>query len=286
MKVIRSPKEFQHRMRLLRRRGSSIGFVPTMGALHEGHLRLVRRACAENDTVVVSIFVNPTQFGPGEDYKKYPRRMRDDLKKLRREKVDYVFEPTASAMVPKKSSHPVRWETSREFHRLAGVLCGKYRPGHFRGVAAIVAKLFYLAQPHRVYFGAKDYQQTAIVRRLISDLDLDIAFRLVPTVREGDGLAMSSRNAYLSPAERARALSLSRVLFVLRREIRAGRRGIAVLRQDAISTLRRRVDRLQYLEIVDAETLRPVSRRGRKCVALAACYVGQTRLIDNVIIPG
>ncbi|MDD5217038.1 MAG: pantoate--beta-alanine ligase [Candidatus Omnitrophica bacterium] len=284
MKIIRSPEVLQREMRRQSRRGREIGFVPTMGALHDGHLALVRRAHRENDLVVVSLFVNPTQFGPKEDFKRYPRPFREDCRKLRWAKVDYVFYPPVKAIYPEGDSAYVDFAPRENGVDLTHVLCGKFRPGHFRGVATVVAKLFCLVGPDRVYFGAKDYQQTVVVRRLIRDLHLGIKFCLCPTVREKDGLAMSSRNRYLDPAERRQALEISKTLFWIRKEILRGNRQIARLRRRAIQNLRKTVDRLQYLEIVDPESLSPLSRFQPSMVALVACYVGKTRLIDNVII--
>ena len=250
-----------------------------MGALHEGHLSLVRAARRENKVVAVSIFVNPAQFGPKEDFKKYPRPARADRRLLQKEKTDYLFAPSPEAMYPKDFSTFVEIDPS-----LANVLCGKSRPDHFRGVATVVAKLFQIAKPHRAYFGAKDYQQTVVIRRMVCDLNFDTAIRVLPTVRESGGLAMSSRNQYLSPSERERARVVSQVLFWLRDEIRAGRRGLAGLKGEALRRLKQKADRIDYLEIVDPETLVPLKRFQPQMAAVAACFVGKTRLIDNVII--
>lgn len=265
-------------MESLRRKGKTIGFVPTMGALHEGHLSLFRRARKENTIVAASIFVNPTQFGPKEDFKKYPRPLTADSRLLEKEKVDYLFNPAAEVMCPQGAS------VSVDPGPLAKGLCGPFRPGHFRGVATIVAKLFHLAKPHRVYFGAKDYQQAMIIRSLIQDLNFDIEFRLCPTLREKKGLAMSSRNAYLSPENFERAGKISQVLFDLRHQIQAGKRNILQLKRTAQRELSRSVDRIDYLEIVDPLTLEPLKKYQAWMVAAVACYVGKTRLIDNVII--
>ena len=266
-------------MEALRLKGKTIGFVPTMGALHEGHLSLVRAARRENDIAVVSIFVNPLQFGPREDFKKYPRVMKQDSALLKKEKMDYLFSPEPEAMYSKKFSTIV--EVSKT---LTSVLCGKSRPGHFRGVTTVVAKLFHLAKPHRVYLGAKDYQQATVIGRMISDLNMDIEFRLMPTVRETDGLAMSSRNRYLNTDERARARLISQTLFWLRDEILSGRRDIAALKGEAYQKLGKKADSVDYLEIVDPETLQSLEKFQPAMVAAAACFVGKTRLIDNVII--
>lgn len=249
-----------------------------MGALHEGHLSLVREARRENDIVVVSVFVNPTQFGPREDYQKYPRTLARDRRLLREAKVDFLFSPAIKQMYPEGT------KASVEVGRVAQILCGKFRPGHFRGVATVVAKLFSIIQPTRAYFGAKDYQQTIVIKKMVSDLSLAVTIRVLPTVREKDGLAMSSRNRYLKPADRARARALSQTLFWIRGEVRKGKRNLAKLRQEGLKKLRRSVDRVDYLEIVDPSTLKRVTKFRKKIAVLAACFVGKTRLIDNVII--
>ena len=279
MKLIRDPKKLQGALERARQKGQSVGFVPTMGALHEGHVSLVRASNRENDLTVVSIFVNPTQFGRNEDYTKYPRVLAEDVKKLRSVKVDYLFCPSAAAMYPQGYATFV--EVSP---RLTNVLCGKFRPGHFRGVATVVAKLLSLAGPCRLYLGAKDFQQATVIDRLVRDLNMAIRVRVMPTVREKDGLAMSSRNRYLNPGDRCRALSISRVLLGLKKDLLEKKRAVASLKARAIKELKRNVDRVQYLEIVDPGTLVPVKKHQKRMVALTACFVGKTRLIDNVII--
>lgn len=277
MKIIRSPKKIQEEMEKLRRQGETIGFVPTMGALHEGHLSLVCRASKENDRVAVSIFVNPLQFGPREDYKKYPRVVTRDTAILKKEKVDYLFCPASIDLVGS------RFSTRVKVSKLTEHLCGRYRPGHFEGVTTVVAKLFNLVKPHRVYFGAKDYQQAMVIRQMMEDLDFDSGFVLCPTVREKDGLAMSSRNRSLSPADRKRAAMISKILFQIRGELCKNKKLPGVL-QKARKALAAYTDRLQYLEIVDPKTLAPLRKSQPRMVALAACFLGKTRLIDNVII--
>lgn len=264
----------------LRRKGRRIGFVPTMGALHDGHLSLILYARRESDIVVAGIFVNPLQFGPKEDFKKYPRPKAEDERLLKKEGVDYLFHPEVSGMYPKgKPLVFVDVDPS-----LVNVLCGEFRPGHFRGVATVVAKLFEIVKPTDVFFGAKDYQQGVVVRRLIEDLNMDIRFHLCPTVREKDGLAMSSRNRYLSAKERRRAREISATLFWLRDQILYARKESDSLKKAALRRLRKAVDRIDYLEIVDPETLQPLTRFQSKRVIATACLVGKTRLIDNVII--
>jgi pantoate--beta-alanine ligase len=280
MKIIRSPKKIQAILEQKRREGRSVGFVPTMGALHEGHLSLVCASNRENDITVVSIFVNPTQFGPREDYAKYPRVLGSDQKLLRPFRVDYLFCPTVRGMYPRKErSLPVKVAPSLVRH-----LCGKFRPGHFQGVATVVAKLLKTTGPCRLYLGAKDYQQTVVIRRLAEDLDLDVRIRVMPTVREKDGLAMSSRNRYLNSRERRRALAISQALFELKKDLLRKKAGLARAKAQALRELKKSVDRVQYLEVVDPVTLQPLKRLRRKMVALTACFVGKTRLIDNVTI--
>lgn len=279
MKIIRNVKQLQKILQVKRANGKSVGFVPTMGALHKGHVSLVRASNRENDVTVVSIFVNPTQFGPHEDYSKYPRVLRADQKKLRTVKADYLFCPSAAAM------YPEGYATFADVSPgLANVLCGKFRPGHFRGVVTVVAKLLNIVGACRLYLGAKDYQQTAVIRRLVSDLNMDVRVRVMPTVREKDGLAMSSRNRYLSPAERRRALAISRVLFSFKRDLSQKKKRLLQLKTEALRELKKNVDQVQYFEVVDPATLQSLNHPQKKMVALAACFVGKTRLIDNVTI--
>ncbi|MEI7751046.1 MAG: pantoate--beta-alanine ligase [Candidatus Omnitrophota bacterium] len=279
MKTIRNPKELQAVLEQARRKGQSVGFVPTMGALHEGHLSLVRAANRENDITVVSIFVNPTQFGANEDYAKYPRVLAEDMKKLRAVKVDHLFCPSAAAMYPEGYATFVEVRP-----RLANVLCGKFRPGHFRGVATVVAKLLNIVGGCRLYLGAKDFQQATVIRQLVHDLNMRAQVRVMPTVRERDGLAMSSRNRYLSPDERRRALAIPRVLFAMKRSFSHKKRSFVNLKVWALRELKKNVNRVQYLEIVDPGTLETVKKRQKNMAVLTACFVGKTRLIDNVIL--
>lgn len=265
-------------MSRLRLRGKSLGFVPTLGALHEGHLSLVRRARKENQIVAVSIFVNPLQFEPGEDFRRYPRTLRQDRRLLEREKVDYLFCPSLAALYPRG------YQTFVEVTQLSQGLCGRFRPGHFRGVATVVAKLFNLARPHRAYFGVKDYQQAQIMKRLVRDLNFDLEVKLLPLVRDPEGLALSSRNAYLPPRQRQRALAIPRALAWAQDEIRRGNRNFRLIRAGIRQQLRKGLDQIDYVEFIQPETLEPVrSLRGRFVIALAG-WVGKTRLIDNVII--
>lgn len=258
-----------------------VGFVPTMGCLHEGHLALVRAARRRCEQVVASVFVNPTQFGPGEDYRRYPREPERDRRLLRAEGVDLLFAPAPEEMYPPGFSSFV------EVAGLSERLCGRYRPGHFRGVTTVVARLFALVRPGVAFFGQKDAQQAVIIRRMVRDLEFGVRVAVVPTVREPDGLAMSSRNRYLSPAERAEAPVLYRALRLGRARAAAGERSVERLRRELRAFIRRHSRaRVQYLEFVDIERLQPVSTvRGRVLVAVAA-FFGKTRLIDNVLIRG
>jgi len=258
-----------------------IGLVPTMGALHEGHLSLVRAAVAATDVAVVSIFVNPLQFGPSEDLAAYPRDLDRDCAKLAPLGVAAVFALRAEEM------YPEGYRTYVVQEGLGDTLCGKFRPGHFRGVTTVVTKLFHLVQPHVAFFGRKDAQQCIVLRRMVKDLDFDLEIRALPTVREPDGLAMSSRNAYLSPGERRDALVLSRALEEARRRFAAGeRRAAAIL--EAMDRVFAEVPavRIEYRQIVDLEDLHDLEAIGERALVAVAGRVGRTRLIDNVVLGG
>jgi len=260
----------------------SVGFVPTMGYLHEGHLALVRRARAENETVVVSIFVNPLQFGPQEDYDRYPRDLDRDLDLLEREGVDGVFAPSVSEMYPSGFSTAVVVTGP-----IAERLEGEARPGHFRGVATVVTRLFGLVQPQRAYFGWKDAQQVLVVQRLVQDLALPVDIVPLPTVREADGLALSSRNVYLSPEERVAASAIPRALFAALERFRSGERAAAAFRELVQRTLTTTPVRLEYVSVSDLETFQEVEYVERPALLLVAAWIGTTRLIDNVLLdPG
>jgi pantoate--beta-alanine ligase len=262
--------------RAARARGERIAFVPTMGALHAGHVALLEEGRRRGEQLVLSIFVNPTQFGPNEDLARYPRDLPGDLAKAAGAGTDVAFVPEPVDI------YPPGFQTTIEVRELARGLDGVFRPGHFAGVATVVAKLFNIVQPDVAIFGQKDFQQLAIVRRLVVDLAMGIEIIGLPTVREPDGLAMSSRNAYLSPSERARALSLSRALFAARDRAGAGERDGRALVEGARAALD--VDRLDYLELCDAATLVPLTEVDRPAVLLVAAFIGRTRLIDNVTI--
>jgi pantoate--beta-alanine ligase len=263
----------------LHRSAQRLGLVPTMGALHDGHLSLVRAARAASDTVAVSIFVNPTQFGPSEDLAKYPRQFERDCQLLQQEDVDLVFAPTANEMYLKGE---VTWVV---VEGLSGKLDGRSRPSHFRGVTTVVSKLFNILQPDLAFFGQKDAAQVAIIRRMVRDLNFPVEIRLCPIIREPDGLAMSSRNAYLNPGERQSALVLHRALLRMEEKFRVGETRSADLIRVALDVFAKQPEvRLDYFEIVDPDTLEPVEAISRPALAAAAAYVGPTRLIDNIVL--
>ncbi len=275
--VIESISEMQELSRSLKREGKKIAFVPTMGYLHQGHLSLVEKARQLGDVVVVSIFVNPTQFGPSEDFDRYPRDLEGDLKKLEPYRVEYVFYPSAREM------YPEGYQTYVEVERLSRGLCGDFRPGHFRGVCTVVCKLFNIVQPDFAIFGEKDYQQLRVIEQMTRDLNFPVQIIGMPTVREEDGLAMSSRNAYLSEGERKQALSLSRALFSCQELVRKGEKDSAVLKEKAREIISQNSDaRIEYIEIRDAYTLEPLEKIDRPAQMLLAVWVGNTRLIDNI----
>jgi len=265
--------------RELRLGGKRLGLVPTMGALHAGHLSLVRAAKAQCDAVAVSIFVNPTQFGPAEDFAKYPRPFEADCAALEKESVNVVFAPAVEEMYAKRET---TWVT---VEGLSDKLDGQSRPGHFRGVTTVVAKLFHVIEPDVAFFGQKDAAQLAVIRRMVRDLKLPVEIVACPIVREADGLALSSRNAYLSADERRRAVVLSRALREVETAFQAGERDAHALAQRGRATIARepRV-RLDYFEIVDPDTLDPVARITANTLVAVAAYVGSTRLIDNVLL--
>src|SRR5882762_7258470 len=256
-----------------------VGLVPTMGALHEGHLSLVRAAKAQCDAVAVSIFVNPTQFGLTEDLSKYPRQFDRDCQLLEKEGVEILFAPSVDEIYPDGA---VTWVL---VGGLSEKLDGRSRPGHFRGVTTIVAKLFNIVEPYAAFFGQKDAAQLAVIRRMVEDLNFPVEIVACPIVRESDGLAMSSRNAYLSREERGRALVLQRSLQQVQREFQAGERIAAKLVSAAKEVLAREPEvALDYFEIVDPDTLDPVERISQKTLVAVAAYVGSTRLIDNTVL--
>jgi len=277
--IIRDPAAMRARAEDLRRDGRKIAVVPTMGALHEGHLTLLRAARAKADIVILTIFVNPTQFGPNEDLAKYPRDEAGDLAKARTCGIDLAFCPEASAM------YPAGAQTFIEVRELQKPLCGASRPGHFAGVATIVAKLFHITQPHVAIFGEKDYQQLAIIRRMCRDLDFGLEIASVPIVREADGLALSSRNAYLSADQRRAALALSRGLAAAEARVQSGERDAAAIVAAARAVLEaEQLVRIDYVELRDAIELSDLARLERPAVLALAAFVGTTRLIDNRVL--
>jgi len=265
-------------LRALRQKLSgTVGFVPTMGFLHEGHLALVKRAKAENSTVIVSIYVNPAQFGPREDFGSYPRDLNRDLGLLQGEGVDIVFVPADDEMYPPEFSSWV--DVGKVTERLEGAS----RPGHFRGVATVVAKLFNIVQPSRAYFGQKDAQQVVVIRRMVADLNMGIEIAAVPTVREGDGLAMSSRNIYLSLEERQAATILFKALTLARQLGRSGEKDAEKIRRQMTALIQKEpLARIDYVSIADAKTLEELNLLDRPALASLAVRIGKTRLIDNM----
>jgi pantoate--beta-alanine ligase len=281
MKIVRSIEQMRAASRELRRAGKRLGFVPTMGALHAGHLALVRAARAQFDAVCVSIFVNPTQFGPKEDFSKYPRPFERDRELLEAEKVDLLFYPAVEEMYPPGA------ESWVEVAEMSGRLDGKSRPGHFRGVTTIVSKLFHAVEPDAAFFGQKDGAQVAIIRRMVRDLDLDVRIVVCPTVREPDGLALSSRNAFLSAEERKRALVLARALSRIQFHADKGERRAAELVRIGKDVMAEEPEvKLDYFEIVSPDTLEPVDDVSKGAMVAVAAFVGPTRLIDNLILFG
>jgi pantoate--beta-alanine ligase len=278
-KILSKIAEARAACRELRAAGRRVGLVPTMGALHAGHISLVRAAKAQCDAVVVSIFVNPTQFGPAEDFAKYPRPFERDCAALDKEGVNAIFAPAVEEMYPKGET---TWVT---VEGLSEKLDGLSRPGHFRGVATVVSKLFHAIEPDVAFFGQKDAAQLAVIRRMVRDLNFPVEIIGCPIVREPDGLAMSSRNAYLGPDERRRALSLSHALQKVERAFHNGERHSGALLQVGRDAMAQEPDvHLDYFEIVDPDTLDPVEQVTAKALVAVAAYVGSTRLIDNVVL--
>jgi len=278
-KLITAVAQLRKKLAAVRREGKRIGLVPTMGALHEGHLSLVRAAKGECGCAVVSIYVNPTQFGPNEDFSKYPRTLEADLKLLAGCGADVVFAPTNDEV------YAAGHATWVEVGAVAEPLEGQCRPGHFRGVATVVLKFFNMVQPDAAYFGQKDFQQAAVIRRMTADLNLPLAIRVCPTVREPDGLAMSSRNRYLSPAARQRALVLWRSLQTAVKLVQEGQRDASRI----VARMREMIEtaedaRIDYIALVDPDTLQPVGRITGRTLAVLAVKIENTRLIDNCLL--
>ena len=280
MEIIRIPRIMQDTSRGHLLHGRTIGFVPTMGALHEGHLSLMRMSKEENTITAVSIFVNPTQFGPSEDFASYPRKLEEDVEKLRKADIDILFLPDTSLI------YPEGFATVVEVQGLSEKLCGRYRPGHFRGVTTVVAKLLTILRPTRAYFGQKDFQQTVIIKRMAKDLNLDAEIVVCPTIREHDGLAMSSRNAYLGKEQRAAATVLYRSLCRASDAIKAGMHSGAGVR----SILQRELSEvplitgIDYASVFVPDTLDEADEITAEVLLAVAARMGSTRLIDNMLV--
>ena len=280
--VVRLPEETRSACDAARARGARVGLVPTLGALHDGHLALAREVRRHSDFVVVSIFVNPTQFGPNEDFSRYPRDLDGDVAKLGAAGVDLVFAPDTSAMYPPGD------ETRVRVGPLAAHLCGPHRPGHFEGVATVVTKLFAIVGSSSAVFGKKDYQQLAVLKRIATDLFLPVKVIGHPIIREADGLAMSSRNAYLAAEERTRALALSRGLSHAARAFAGGERKAGVLRGLALAEVERVATSIDYVTLADPDAIVPIDDgatvAGARALLAVAVRIGTTRLIDNVVL--
>ena len=278
MKVVSTVAGFKEARRQIE---GTVGFVPTMGYLHEGHLFLARRAKAENDVSVVSIFVNPTQFGPKEDFARYPRDPERDLAMLEREKTDLVLMP------PVEEIYPAGASTWVDVENVTKTLEGATRPGHFRGVATVVAKLFNIVEPTKAYFGQKDAQQVVVIRKMVTDLNMNLEVVVVPTQRESDGLAMSSRNVYLNPQERQAAVVLWRSMNLAQGLWQKGERDAEKIRNEMVALIKKEpLARIDYVSIADPRTLEELAQIKRPALVSMAVYMGKTRLIDNMTLGG
>ncbi len=278
MEFVKGISRMQVLSRKIREEGKTISFVPTMGYFHPGHLSLMRQAGKDGDVLVVSIFVNPTQFGAGEDYERYPRDIERDKRLAEEEGVDIIFAPSAKEM------YPERYSTFIEVKKLTESLCGRSRPGHFRGVATVVTKLFNIVKPSLAYFGQKDAQQALIIKRMVNDLNMDIEIHLLPIIRDKDGLALSSRNEYLNPEERRTAPVLYRALQEAQRMLDSGESNSReIIRRMEEIVERERLAKIDYISIVDGETLEDRERIEGKILLALAVWIGKTRLIDNII---
>ena len=278
MKIVHTIKDVRKSVQSAKKQGGKIGLVPTMGALHAGHGSLIEAAVKECDFIVVTIFVNPTQFGPGEDLDKYPRTLEQDTAYCEQLGADLIFAPSAQEMYPDPQ---LTWV---DVEKLTTDLCGANRPGHFRGVTTVCTKLFNIVQADIAYFGQKDAQQAAIIRRMVNDLNLPLEIRLCPIIREPDGLAMSSRNRYLSPGERKRALCLYRALSVCNEAATAGQHDTHTLIDEMKIIIKQAQGQIDYISIVDMETLEPLTIITDRAMVALAVHIGQTRLIDNFVI--
>ena len=279
MEIIHNVSLMQKKADELRSAGKKIGFVPTMGFFHEGHLELMRVARKNADVVVVSIFVNPIQFGPSEDYNRYPKDIERDKKKAQDVGVDILFIPSVEEM------YPAGFQTKVHVENLTKHLCGLFRPGHFDGVTTVVTKLFNIVKPHVAVFGEKDYQQLLVIKRMVKDLNMDVHIIGVPTVREPDGLAMSSRNAYLSPEERKSALCLKKAIDMADEMVKKGESDVSVIKKKVEELITSYpFTKIQYISICDPDTLEEISQIKDKALIAMAVFVGNARLIDNAIL--
>jgi pantoate--beta-alanine ligase len=279
MKIIKKIDEMRREVSGIKSQGMSVGFVPTMGYLHEGHLSLVRESLRKADVTVVSIFVNPAQFGPTEDFKEYPRDLNRDSEVLEREGVDYLFVPEADEI------YPQGYKTFVEVHDLQDKLCGRSRPDHFRGVCTVVLKLFNIINPDISFFGQKDYQQAVILKRMVRELSLEVKIEALPIIRETDGLALSSRNKYLTQEERKAALVLSKSLKEAKSMVAKGQRDSAAIIKEMKEMIGREpLVKIDYVEIVDKDNLDSVARIEKEALAAVAVFIGKVRLIDNTIL--
>ncbi len=280
MEIVRIPRIMQETSKRLLQQSKRIGFVPTMGALHNGHLSLVKRARGENDIVAASIFVNPIQFAPNEDLDRYPRDLEGDMEKLKAEQTDILFLPDAKAI------YTDLFSTYINVSGLSEKLCGAFRTGHFKGVATVVNKLFNIVKPKRAYFGQKDFQQCVIIKRMNADLNMDIEIVVCPTVRENDGLAMSSRNAYLSPEERKAAGIIYKTLLTVSQSLQSGESNLSAIKKQMDDMLLNQplVSEVQYAGIYDPDNLDELSENKKQNLVAIALKIGNTRLIDNIIV--
>lgn len=279
MEIVKEISKMKEISKFWKRQGYKIAFVPTMGFLHGAHLALVKKAKELGDKTVVSIFVNPLQFGPKEDFREYPRDLERDLALLEKEKVDAVFIPETEEM------YPPDFQTYVEVTKLTTGLCGAFRPGHFKGVTTVVLKLFNIINPDIAIFGEKDYQQLQVIKQMIKDLNLDIEIVAHPTVREKDGLAMSSRNIYLSSAERESAISLYKALLLAQKLVKEGEKDSQKIKEEMEKFIYSfPFTKVQYIEFVDPQTLDPIDKINKPVLCALAVYVGKARLIDNMLI--
>lgn len=277
MKIIKNPLQIQKISMELIRKNKSIGFVPTMGALHSGHVSLIKKSVSQNDITVVSVYVNPIQFGPNEDYKRYPRPVNDDIQICKKNGVDYLFLPSNEALYDKDFSTYVAVD------KLSGIMCGVTRPVHFRGVATVVSKLFNIVMPDRAYFGLKDYQQYVIIKRMVKDLNFRTKVIGCPIIREKSGLAMSSRNTYLSPEAKEQAVNIHKILVNAKKSFNSGKNIDAVIKETAKLLSAIENSEIDYIEARDSNTLQPAVKTTKNVVIAAAVKISNIRLIDNIL---